>query len=221
MNINTGSMSRDRQDRMLIGAILVVLIALVGGAAYLSWSMGYPPVSVKSHQAYAGSDNNNNNEDEDNVLHNTMTHANVRLALLDNVGIDALRIDIDVSGTDVALEGAVMNRETVELAKRIAASVDGVEDVKVDLEIAEENREGAMGEASSELSDAVLESKVKVALMTELGTNAFGIDVATADGVVVLSGKVETDERRTLAVATVKDVTGVKDVRDLLESTPS
>ena len=164
--------------------------------------------------AYAAS---GDGKSDDGMMSHAVKHAKVRLALLENVGADALRIDIDVKGSTAHLKGTVNKRETVELAERYAGSVTGIDKVTTDLEIAQSSDEGLLGEASAELSDAILESKVKMALLSALGTGAFRIEVESADGVVALSGKVDGDRTRSTAAATTKDVSGVKEVRNLLE----
>lgn len=71
--------------------------------------------------------------------------------------------------------------------------------------------------AAAEASDTWLTAKTKISLMTaeDLGDNE--IDVDTYDGVVTLHGKVTTAAEKTRAAEITKKVSGVKDVRNLLQ----
>ena len=55
--------------------------------------------------------------------------ADVRLALLDKLGWDALDVKVDVDGGQASLTGEVDKRTTQELAEEVALSVQGVERV--------------------------------------------------------------------------------------------
>lgn len=145
----------------------------------------------------------------------------VRAKLLAELGTDALGAEIAAEGSRVLLSGAVGERSTQELAEEVAASVSGVR--RVDNRIALEPREGGSGpvgraasEAERELRDAALESRVKSALLGELGRWALEIEVEAADGVVSLRGWVPDRERRKLALDAARDVRGVERVIELI-----
>jgi len=64
--------------------------------------------------------------------------------------------------------------------------------------------------------DAWITAKAKLALLTSEGVSGTAIDVDTVDGRVTLHGKVHTEQERSRAETLVRQVSGVKDVRDLL-----
>jgi osmotically-inducible protein OsmY len=139
------------------------------------------------------------------------TTLKVKLALLEKLGSDALRVDVDTVGDEVRLGGAVAKRETAELAETIARSVPGVARVDNDLKVAEPS--GAATEAEAEVKDAVLESKVRLALIDRLGSDGFRIGTEAASGVVTLEFPAAMPaERRRDAQAATRKVSGVEKV---------
>jgi len=147
-----------------------------------------------------------------------VTTLNVKLALLNKLGTDSLRIDVDTMGGAVHLKGTVQKRETSELATTVAKSVTGVKTVNNDLKVAaaEANpskTDAVTKEAEAELKDTVLETKVRIALVDKLGTDGFKVSTEAASGVITLSyDKDLAAARRTEAANVVKGVEGVTKV---------
>lgn len=143
------------------------------------------------------------------------TMLKVKLALLDHLGADALPVDVEMTGGGVRLTGTVTRRETMELAYTVARSVSGVEGVWNDLQVASTSKGSskvgaAVGEAEAEVKDAVLSSKVRLALVDKMGGDGLKIGTEVASGAVTLelpSGL--TAERRQQALDTAKGVAGV------------
>ncbi len=67
------------------------------------------------------------------------------------------------------------------------------------------------------IDDGVVTAKVKAALIEDPVTMAHQINVETFKGTVQLSGFVESDEARTRALQLVRDIDGVKSVKDAME----
>lgn len=149
------------------------------------------------------------------------TTLKVKLALLDKLGADSLHVDVDSAGGRVVLRGTVAKRETMELAETVAESVTGVADVDNDLQVTspQPSKAGsAVGEAEAEVRDAVLASKVRLALVDKMGTDGFRIGTDVANGVVTLEfDRDMATERRKDAMATVKTVDGVAKVLSVEE----
>jgi len=70
--------------------------------------------------------------------HSVILHSKVRLALLDALGTDALRMQIDVDDGNVSLAGNVRARASRDLAGEVARRVGGVKVVRTDLHVAAE-----------------------------------------------------------------------------------
>ena len=138
------------------------------------------------------------------------TTLNVELALLDKLGADSLHVDVDSMAGTVTLTGTVDKRETLELAETVAESVAGVEHVENNLRLeaalANPSRVGAtVNEADAEVKDAVLETKLRLALLDKMGRDGFRIGTEAASGVVTLSferGFKAHTRRQAVAIAT-------------------
>lgn len=150
----------------------------------------------------------------------TLRAEKVRRQLLAKLGGDALGIEIAAEGHRVDLAGEVDRRSTQELAEEVAKSVRGVRRVRNRIALAEPGPgtplARGVGEAEREVLDATLESRVKAALLGELGRRALDIEVEASDGVVSLRGWVPDRERKRLALATAEALSGVEEVVDLI-----
>ena len=146
----------------------------------------------------------------------------IRVALLDRLKEDGLRVSIATHDGVVDLSGAVKNRSSVELAARAAASVKGVRSVRSRVTLADGTQgpeppvARVVGTVERSVGDALLEARVKGRLLEQLGKVAFKVDVDAADGVVTLSGAVPDAARRKLAADIARATSGVRDVRDRL-----
>ena len=114
----------------------------------------------------------------------------VRVALLDHLKEDGLRVSIVTHGGAVELSGAVKSRSSVELAPRVAASVKGVRSVRSRVTLADGSQgpeppvARVVGSVERKVGDALLDARVKARLLEQLGKVAFKIDVDATEGVV-------------------------------------
>jgi osmotically-inducible protein OsmY len=138
----------------------------------------------------------------------------VRAKLVDRLGLDAVRIGVSVTGKRATLTGDVPKKVTQELAKEVALSVRGIDEV--DNQVKEITPAGPMVNAKSEAKDAGLEIRVKTRLLEEIGTNALDITVESTDGVVSLRGKMSNGDVSKAAAKRVERMKGVKKVVNLL-----
>ncbi len=74
--------------------------------------------------------------------------------------------------------------------------------------------------ARADVNDSWITTKAKIALLTSDGFSVNGVNVDTIHGNVTIHGKVTTTEDRTKAEQTVRDVKGVKTVKNLLQVVP-
>ncbi len=146
------------------------------------------------------------------------TTLNVKLALLEKLGTDSLHVDVSSLGGEVKLEGTVDKRETMELAGTVARSVAGVEDVeneiRLEANVANPSKAAVVvGETDAEVRDAVLETKLRLALIDKMGGDGFTIGTNVASGVVTLTfDRGFMSDRRQQAVAIATGMTGVSKV---------
>jgi len=75
--------------------------------------------------------------------------------------------------------------------------------------------------ARADVKDAWITTKAKIALLTTDGFSVNGANVDTINGNVTIHGKVATTADRTKAEQTVRKVSGVKTVNNLLQVVPS
>lgn len=146
------------------------------------------------------------------------TTLNVKLVLLEKLGTDSLHVDVDTDAGALTLKGTVDKRETRELAETVAKSVKNVKSVKNDILLeaseANPNKVGvAAGEVEAEWKDAVLSTKIRLALVDKMGADGMKIGTEIADGVATLEfDKDFTKALRQQATTLVKGVEGVTKV---------
>lgn len=150
------------------------------------------------------------------------TEVAVRMALIEKLGADGMRVGIEVRGDEVTLAGRVKERSSQELVEEVALGVSGVRDVRNHVELVKPEKSDTpvasfVGKAEREVSDGLLETKVKLGLLDELGGNAFRVEVEATAGVVSLRGSIPSEEHRRLALASARGTSGVGRVIDLLK----
>ena len=152
----------------------------------------------------------------------------VKTALLTKIGWDMIDVDVEADDGAVWLGGETESRSHQELATEVARSVEGVRSVDNHLKLEDsESSEGGrtpvadtvgkgVGKAESEVRDAILESRVKTALIDAVGSTAFRIEVEATDGKVSLRGDLDDKRKEDLALDTARHCRGVTKVIDLI-----
>ena len=115
----------------------------------------------------------------------------------------------------VQLSGFVASEEERHEAVQDARKVEGVRDVEDEMQVGAHS--STVGAA---VSDSDLTLRVKSALIGNPETKARQIDVTTENGVVLLSGFVDSNEERDEAANVAKTVQGVKAVDNGLQLKP-
>jgi len=153
---------------------------------------------------------------KDHADWNTQLH--VKLALLDKLGTDSMNVDVDSNAGALILTGMVHKRATRELAETIAQSVDGVKSVKNDIlleaSLLNSDKVGlAAGEAEAEVKDAMLETRIRIALVDKMHANGFMVGTEAASGSVTLEFDRDfSATQREEATTVVRGVEGVTKV---------
>ncbi|WP_334020330.1 BON domain-containing protein [Alteromonas sp. S015] len=141
--------------------------------------------------------------------------------LLFNGNLDSFDINTDVKDGNVVLTGKVENSVDKKLAEELVANIDGVTSVDNKLTVVADNdmdgdmsedMEDSVDEGTSELTDAKIATVIKTRLLMDTDISGFDIDVDVENGVVTLTGKVDSDAERDLAVEIAKNASDVKDV---------
>ncbi len=154
------------------------------------------------------------------TLEEALLEARVKVALLEHLKGEALKIEVEASGRTVVLDGVVGSRGYQALAEQVALSVSGVDRVENHIRVAESPRGGPLQRAArrveDEAADALLEARIKARLLEAMGLAAFQVEVEATEGIVSLSGTVEGKEHRVLAEKIAKGTPGVREVHNLL-----
>lgn len=116
--------------------------------------------------------------------------------------------DIKIQSRDgvVTLTGSVSEESHKSLAQETVVSLSGVKSV--------DNRLEVKGEKPAENSDAWLKMKVKIVLLFHQNVSAGKTEVDVKDGIVTLRGNADSEAQKELTTEYVKDVEGVKDVKN-------
>lgn len=139
----------------------------------------------------------------------------VKAALIADPVAEAHQIEVETFRGVVQLSGFVDSQNERVAAVKVAEGVQGVKSVHDNLKIRPEN--ATVGKA---LDDSVVTARVKTALVANPVTKARQINVATADGVVQLSGFVDSPNEKSTATEVARTVPGVRLVQNELETKP-
>lgn len=161
--------------------------------------------------------------------------------LLFNGNLNSFDINTDVKNGKVILTGNVKTSVDKKLAEELVENIEGVtavdnrltimegmkgsegmtaskdKDAEDDMEEAENNAEKATEDASSELLDAKIATVIKTRLLMDSDISGFDIDVDVEQGTVTLTGEVESDAERNLAIEIAQNASDVSYVSDNLK----
>lgn len=138
--------------------------------------------------------------------------ARVKAALIENDTTKARQINVDVYRGVVQLNGFVDSDAEKSTAARVAKNVEGVRDVRNNLEIGAGERT-----AGNVVDDSVITARVKSALVADDRTKAHQINVTTSNGEVQLGGFVDSAAAKSAASEVARAVQGVKNVDNELD----
>ncbi len=153
------------------------------------------------------------------VIDDATITAAVKSKLLWGKNTSGLAIDVETKSGKVVLKGSTDSAAAKELAARLALNTQGV--VSVDNQLAVKDAKPSTAatakssshEAGNEISDSWITTKVKSTYLYSSNVDGAGISVNTKDGIVTLSGKVDSDAERALAIEFAQNVRGVKSVQ--------
>jgi hyperosmotically inducible periplasmic protein len=136
--------------------------------------------------------------------------------LLLNGNLNSFSINTDVKKGVITLTGSVESDVDKALAEELLANLDGVTKVHNKLTV-KAKQDSADEKESSVLRDAKIATVVKTRLLFESEVGGTGIDVDAKNGVVTLSGEVDSDAEKDLAIAIAKNTKDVSKVVNKLE----
>jgi osmotically-inducible protein OsmY len=140
--------------------------------------------------------------------------------------LNPFAIDTDVKNGIVFLSGSVESQVDKDLAAEIAASIDGVKEVRNELIVKSESADtertadrnaGDNRDFGDRVNDATTTARVKFELLANDSTEGLQINVDTVNGTVFLNGEVASDQERELAERIAGNAEGVHDVENRLQ----
>lgn len=140
--------------------------------------------------------------------------AKVKAALVDHESIKSTDISVKTDQKVVTLSGFVESRAQAEEAVKVAKGVEGVTSVSDKLHVRDSKSTSVKGYAG----DTATTSEVKAKLLADDIVPSRKVKVETTDGVVQLSGTVDSQAQIERAESIAKAVDGVKSVKNDLKT---
>lgn len=186
------------------------LLAVILGSAVMSGSaMAESNVASDAGQKIDSSMNKVGGFMDDSAI-----TAKVKAALVDHDAIKSTDISVKTDNKVVTLSGTVDNQSQSDQAASLAKGVEGVSSVDNKLTI----REGKADSMKGYAGDAATTSEVKAKLLADDIVPSRKVKVETTDGVVTLTGTVESKAQVERAESIAKAIDGVKSVENDLKT---
>jgi len=134
-----------------------------------------------------------------------------------NRHLNPFELSVDVTDGLATLSGEVDNSIEKDLAGEIAAGVDGIRRVQNDIRVTTEPKTAREEpEFFRVVEDATITATVKSKFLWNQHISGLDINVDTKNGIVTLTGEVESDIQRQLAIQIARNTRSVEGVRDRL-----
>ncbi len=128
---------------------------------------------------------------------------------------DGLTADVDTMRGKVKLTGTADSMDARTAAGSLATNTRGVHSVDNQL-VVQAAKPGMAKNATNDVSDGWITTKVKSSFMYSSNVNGSDIAVSTNSGIVTLTGKMDSGAERALAIELARNVRGVKSVNSNL-----
>lgn len=148
-----------------------------------------------------------------NFMDDSAITAKVKAALVDHDNIKSTDISVKTDRV-VTLSGFVESQAQAEEAVKVAKGVEGVTSVSDKLHV----RDAKEGSVKGYAGDTATTSEIKAKLLADDIVPSRHVKVETTDGVVQLSGTVDSQAQSDRAESIAKAVDGVKSVKNDLKT---
>ncbi|WP_247161866.1 molecular chaperone OsmY [Escherichia coli] len=149
-----------------------------------------------------------------NFMDDSAITAKVKAALVDHDNIKSTDISVKTDQKVVTLSGFVESQAQAEEAVKVAKGVEGVTSVSDKLHV----RDTKEGSVKGYAGDTATTSEIKAKLLADDIVPSRKVKVETTDGVVQLSGTVDSQAQSDRAESIAKAVDGVKSVKNDLKT---
>lgn len=172
---------------------------------------------VESTADSAGQKIDNSMNKVGNFMDDSAITAKVKAALVDDENIKSTDISVETDKKVVTLSGFVESQAQAEQAVKIAKGVEGVDSVSDKLHVRDGKSESKTDSAKGYAGDAATTSEIKAKFLADDIVPSRKVKVETTDGVVQLSGTVESKAQSERAESIAKAIDGVKSVKNDLK----
>jgi hyperosmotically inducible protein len=149
-----------------------------------------------------------------NFMDDSAITAKVKAALVDHDNIKSTDISVKTDQKVVTLSGFVESQAQAEEAVKVAKGVEGVTSVSDKLHV----RDSKEGSVKGYAGDTATTSEIKAKLLADDIVPSRKVKVETTDGVVQLSGTVDSQAQSDRAESIAEAVDGVKSVKNDLKT---
>ena len=149
-----------------------------------------------------------------NFMDDSTITAKVKAALVDHDSIKSTDISVKTDQKVVTLSGFVESQAQAEEAVKVAKGVEGVTSVSDKLHVRDSKDTSVKGYAG----DTAITSEVKAKLLADDIVPSRKVKVETSEGVVQLSGTVDSQAQSDRAESIAKAIDGVKSVKNDLKT---
>lgn len=193
-----------------------LLAVMMGSALVCGSAMAETTATDKAQSTAntAGEKIDNSMNKVGNFMDDSAITAKVKAALVDHESIKSTDISVKTEKAVVTLSGFVESQAQAEEAVKVAKQVEGVASVSDKLHVRDGKSESVKGYAG----DTATTSEVKAKLLADDIVPSRKVKVETTDGVVQLTGTVDSQAQIDRAESIAKAVDGVKSVKNDLKA---
>ena len=192
-----------------------LLAVMMGSALVCGSAMAETTATDKAQSTAntAGEKIDNSMNKVGNFMDDSSITAKVKAALVDADDIKSTDISVETEKNVVTLSGFVESQAQAEKAVAVAKKVEGVTSVSDKLHVRDGKEQSAKGYAG----DTATTSEIKAKLLADDIVPSRKVKVETTDGVVQLSGTVDSKAQSDRAESIAKAFDGVKSVKNDLK----
>ncbi|MGG4732192.1 molecular chaperone OsmY [Leclercia adecarboxylata] len=192
-----------------------LLAVMMGSALVCGSAMAETTATDKAQSTAntAGEKIDNSMNKVGNFMDDSSITAKVKAALVDADDIKSTDISVETKKNVVTLSGFVESQAQAEKAVAVAKKVEGVTSVSDKLHVRDGKEQSAKGYAG----DTATTSEIKAKLLADDIVPSRKVKVETTDGVVQLSGTVDSKAQSDRAESIAKAIDGVKSVKNDLK----
>jgi hyperosmotically inducible periplasmic protein len=143
----------------------------------------------------------------------TWLYLKVKSTLAYHSSVSGYNTQVELKQGVVTLKGEATSEAQKELTTEYAKDVEGVKEVKNEMNVAAAaDKPTVKPDLATLIDDASISAQVRMALMSHRSTSAFKTSVATLEGVVTVGGNAKNAAEKDLVSKLVTDINGVKSV---------